>query len=359
MHLIRLGVYAIVTAAVIALTVMPVSAETIWRLAIKDSIDGVEGIIVQRFADLVEEYTDGEIKVQIFPNEQLGASQATLELLSVGAVTIYAEESSYLDRWAPDITWTSSPFMFDSRDHYIRFLQSDYFTELIEQAEKQAGVTVLQPIGAMLRGPYRVLLTTDPVNDYADVEGTKLRMWDQQLIVDAWSHLGAEVRVLAWSDIYSSVQTGIIEGMTSPVSAVEDMKFTEVAPYIARTNEFYQSVDFMINADALAALDEEERAAVQRAYLDAAEFSHSYTNEQTAPSLGRLQASGATYVELDTAPFVERMRSFYEDAAASGELPQAFFDAVEAARLIGVPDQSLPEFPGNDPFTQTSRVPLR
>lgn len=326
--LLMAGVFA-VSSTMMSTTA---SAETVWKLALKDSLESVEGEIVQKFADLVSRYTKGNVKVEIYPSEQLGAAQATLELLSAGAIAIYAEESSYLEKWSPEITWTSAPFLFETRDHYIRFLQSDYVGGLVQKATDVANVAVLEPRGAVLRGPYRVILTTTPVNTFEDIAGKRLRMWDQQLIVDIWSHLGAEVRVLAWSDIYQSVQTGIVEGLTAPVAAVEGMKFTEVAPYIARTDEFYQSVDFMINSDALAALTDDERAAVQRAYEETATFSHELTNSGTGASIDRLVKAGATYVELDTAPFVERMKSFYEESAASGALPPKFLAAVEASR---------------------------
>lgn len=244
MGTMKRGFLTLLTGGVLAGLPSFASAEVIWKLALKDSIESVEGEIVQKFAELVEEYTSGSVTVQIYPSEQLGAAQATLELLSSGVITIYAEEISYLEKWVPDITWTTAPFMFDTREHYVRFLQSGYVSGLIGQAESTAGVTVLEPVGAVLRGPYRVLLTTEPVDEFDDIAGKRLRMWDQQLIVDIWSYLGADVRVLAWSDIYQSVQTGIVDGMTSPVAAVESMKFVEVAPHIARTDEFFSGRRF-------------------------------------------------------------------------------------------------------------------
>jgi TRAP-type C4-dicarboxylate transport system substrate-binding protein len=310
----------------------PVFAETVWKLAFKDNLDGAEGTALTKFAELVDEYSGGELKLQLFPSEQLGKAQASLELLSAGAVDIYAEGMGYLEKWSPELTWLSSSFLFEDREHYMRFLNSDYVSGLVDVATSEANITVLEPRGAMLRGPYRVLVTTEKVEGLDDLSDLRLRMWDQQLIVDIWSHLGAEIRVLGWTDVYPSIQTGIVDGVTSPVAAVETFKFTEVAPHIARTDEFPQSLDIMVNSNSLAALDEDTRAALLRAYKEASEFSHTYTNGLVDDSLGRLTSAGATYTELDIAPWVERMSTFYSEKAASGEMPQAFLDAIQSAR---------------------------
>ena len=319
-------------ASVTALgSIVAAEADT-WRMAFKAPLDSPDGKIFQKFAELVDNYTDGELTIELFPSEQLGQAQASLEQLSGGVIQIYAEDASYLNKWSPAITWTGAPFLFKDRDHLLRFLQTDYMDSLVAEAEKAAGVTVLGDVGPVLRGPYRVLLTKDPVNGLADVDGLKLRIWDNELVVDVWSALGAEVRVLGWTDVYQSIQTGVVEAVTSPVSLIEAMKFTEVAPYVARTDEFSQSISFMTNKAALDGLSEEHREAILKAYYEAGEYSHVIVNEITDAALERLKAKGVEFVALDTGPFVERVSEVYAERAASGDLPAEFLAAVEATR---------------------------
>lgn len=327
--------------SVLALVLMPIlligcsdspSVGTEWRLAFKAPIDSPDGMIFQDFAARVFDYTQGEISITLFPSEQLGKAQATLEQLSAGVIDIYADEVSYLEKWSPDISWTSAPFLFEDRAHLLRFLASDYHQSLVDTATDAANVTVLGKVGAVLRGPYRVLLSTKSVTSIDDIEGLKLRIWDNDLVVAVWTALGAEVRVLGWSDVYQSIQTGIVDAVTSPASSIEPMKFTEIAHYVARTDEFSQAVAFLINADSLGALSEANRVAVLRAYYETGEFSQELITTLTAESVARLKGKGATFVDLNTKPFVQRASLFYAEKASTGALPKAFLIAVEQTR---------------------------
>ena len=87
--------------------------------------DSPEGKVFQKFADLVDEYSNGKMMIKMFPNEQLGKTNAVLEQLKMGTVHLYAEGSTYMKKWVKDITWTSAAFMFDDRDHWVRFMNLD------------------------------------------------------------------------------------------------------------------------------------------------------------------------------------------------------------------------------------------
>jgi TRAP-type C4-dicarboxylate transport system substrate-binding protein len=90
-----------------------------WRMATKMPPDSPEGVAFQKFADLVKDYTKGELVIQIYPSEQLGQTEAVLEQLSAGTVQLYAEEVDYLAKWVPDMSYLSAPFVFESRGHWL------------------------------------------------------------------------------------------------------------------------------------------------------------------------------------------------------------------------------------------------
>jgi TRAP-type C4-dicarboxylate transport system substrate-binding protein len=306
-------------------------AET-WRLATKVSPESPEGLVFQRFADLTEKYTSGELKVQIFPSEQLGGTEAILEQLSAGTVHLYGEDASWLAKWVPDISYMDGSFTFDSREHWLKFAKSDLAKGWLDKARKESGITFVGDFGKMLRGPYRVIVSRKQITTLDDLQGLKMRMYDDQLAVDIWIHLGAEVRVLGWTDVYPSIQTGIIEAVTSPVALVESMKFFEVAPHISRTNEYYQANALLVNEAVYNGLSDEVRAGVIKAYDEASAYSHEVMNAVTDESIERMKAKGATFGEIERGPFVAKMAEFYRIKAKEGELPAGFLEAVEAAR---------------------------
>ncbi len=310
----------------------PALAETTWRMATKMPVDSPEGQVFAKFAELTEEYTGGELKIDVFPNEQLGKEDAVLEQLQANIVQIYAEGFGYLKKWEPALAWVAAAFAFDDFDHWQRFMTSDTVTAWFDNAAEQSGVRPLGDPTRVLRGPYRVMVSNVPIESAADIEGIKLRMHENKVAIETWDHLGAEVITLPWTEVYQGISKSIVEAVNSPIALVESMRFNEVAPYITRHDEYWQSIGFMVNEDALAALDEETRAGLMKAYEETGDYSQEVMFGVADESIKRMEEAGATFTVLDTAPLVEKMQSFYAAMAESGELPEGFMDAVEASR---------------------------
>jgi tripartite ATP-independent transporter DctP family solute receptor len=319
-------------ASAVLLVLAPNAKAEQWRLASKMATNSTEGRGFQLFADLVKKYTDGKLTIRIYPTEQLGKVDATLEQLSAGTIQIYTEGPDYLHKWAPELEWVFAPFMFADREHWVRFMDSDLVKGWLDRVEEKAGITVIRTITGFPRGPYRVLSTKRPVKTMADLKGLKLRMFKNQVAVDAWTALGAEIRVLAWTDVYTSIKSGLVESVTEPISITEDMKFYEVAPHIVRTDEFSQSVAFMVNAKAYNGLAPDIRAAVDRAHLEASQNQQKVFDEMVSASIDRMKAKGATYIEPDTTEWVSTVQALYNKMDAEGKLPKGLLAAVAATR---------------------------
>ncbi|MGB3555381.1 MAG: TRAP transporter substrate-binding protein [Jannaschia sp.] len=322
------------TAAMALLLAGTAHAET-WRMATKQPVDSPEGQVFERFADLTEEYTQGELTITVFPNEQLGKEDAVLEQLQANIVQIYAEGFGYMKKWEPALAWLSAPFAFDDYDHWQRFMNSDTVTGWFDSAAEQSNVRPLGDPTRILRGPFRVIVSNVPIETAADIEGVKLRMHENKVAIETWDYIGAEVITLPWTEVYQGISKGIVEAVNSPIALVESMRFNEVAPHIARHDEYWQSVGFMVNTDALDALSEETRAGLMRAYEEAGDYSQELMFSVADKSIEEMQAAGVTYTVLDTAPLVEKMQTYYKDMQAAGELPEGLTEAIEAARTPG------------------------
>jgi tripartite ATP-independent transporter DctP family solute receptor len=309
-----------------------VSAQTTWRMATKMPPDGPEGKVFQYFADQVAKHSGGKLKVTVYPNEQLGKEAAVLEQLKLGTVHLYAEGSTFLQKWIPEIRWTTAPFVFKDREHWVRFMNTPQVKGWFEAAKTKAGVGVLGDLTGVLRGPYRVLLTQKPVKGVGDIAGIKLRMANSKTGVDTWKYLGAEVRVLGWAETYESISRGLVNGVTSPIALVESMKFYEVAKHITRTDEYWQSIAFMMNQKAFDGLPKDQQAALLAAQKDAAAYSVKLMNEVVDGSIQRMKSKGATYAEIDLKPLVAKMKGYYDQQEASGQLPKGLLAAIKASQ---------------------------
>ena len=318
--------------ALLAVGATDLHAQTAWRMATKQPADGPEGKVFQYFADQVAKYSGGKITVTVYPNEQLGKEAAVLEQLKLGTLHIYAEGSVFLQKWVPDIRWSNAPFLFDDRDHWVRFVNSPMVKEWFDKAKQEAGIGILGDLTSVLRGPYRVMLSSKPISAVDDVKGLKMRMANDKTGVEVWQHLGSEVRVLGWAESYEAISRGLVNAVTSPIALVESMKFQEVAPHITRTDEYYQSIAFMMNQKAFDGLPKENQDALVKAFNDAAGFSEKLMGQETINSLVRMKAKGTTYTEPDLKPWTAKMLAFYKAREASGELPKGFLDVVEQTR---------------------------
>ncbi|MCG8544952.1 MAG: TRAP transporter substrate-binding protein, partial [Alphaproteobacteria bacterium] len=245
---------------------------------------------------------------------------------------MYGEGSAFMRKWVPDINWVGAAFLFDDREHWVRFMNSDLAKSWYGQAADKAGIMVLGDPTVVLRGPYRVMVTKRDVKNFNDIKGLKLRMHASKTAVATWTHLGADVKSLAWTDVYQSIDKGIVEAVNSPIALVESMRFYEVAPHVVRHDEYFQSIGFMMNKKAYKSLSDKQRAALNKAYLEAGAYSHDIMGKTADESIARMKSKGVTFVDVDRKPFVQSMQQFYATLEKEGKLPKGFLKAVEATR---------------------------
>ncbi len=322
---------SLLLGATVSMMALPLQAET-WRVSTQASDTSTEGLAIQRFAELVEDYTEGEITVQVYPNEQLGKLDTVLDQLGQGVIQVVATSVAFLGKQVPALDFTTAPFLFEDYDQWARFMDSDLVQGWVTEAEDKARVHVLGDLAAFPRGTYRVLASAVPVESVDDIDGLLVRQWSQQILVDAWTFLGAEVRILAWSEVYDAINRQLVQAVTSPLELVEAQKFYEVAPYLVRTNEYPQALAFLVNKRAFEGLSPEMKAAVERAHADAASYMREMLAANAESQRAQLIEEGAIFSEIDIADLIARMDVFYKDLDARGELPDGLLEAVAAAR---------------------------
>lgn len=317
--------------AVLVLGAGLANAET-WRFAHKMPADSPEGKVFQYFADRARELSKGDMDVQVFPAEQLGKEAAILEQLELGTVNLYAEDAFFLQKWVPDIKWSAPPFLFQTREEWVRFTNSDLVKGWFKEAEDIAGVRPLGEPMAVVRGPYRTLLSKKPINTYQDIKGIKLRMYPDKLAIEVRSHLGTDLAMLSWSETYQGLQSGLADAVTSPAALVVSTGLYEQAPHIVRTNEFWQGLPFMMNGALFDELSPENQQALLQAHAEAAAYSQKLITESADAMRATVEAKGATFTDMPLEPLFAEMADWYAKKDAAGELPEGMLAAANAAK---------------------------
>lgn len=320
-------------AAALSVVAVDANAET-WRLSSMMTPESFEGQTYQKFADLVEEYTDGDVEIRIYPNEQIGTMNSVVEQLSQGLIQLAPSGSSFLARWEDGIRYAAAPFLFDNYEHWSKFIEGDLFQSWLAKAEDTAGIGILGNIPDMPRGSFRTIVSSKPITSADDIKGLKMRQYQNELVIDAWTYLGAEVRVLPWGEVYDGINRGIVDAVTSPAEQIQAMRFYEVAPYIVRSDEYPQAVAWMMNKKAWEKLSEENQAALLKAHKEAAAFGRALMAEASASLQSDLESKNGVHVnfDFDSSPLVKKMADFYNERDAEGKLPEGLLEAVEVAR---------------------------
>lgn len=279
--------YAIICllfVAGIAISGKPTSAEaaksTTIKLAHGANEADVTGQTALKFQDLVKQYSEGRIKVQIFPNNQLGGEQEAVQDLRTGALEAAIVYTGNLKPMAPSVGVLMLPYMFDDNKSAWGAMDALY-DELNQRVIKEAGVRF---VGYFEKG-FRVLSNSKkPVETIEDLKGLKIRVSKVDIAIETFSAWGLEPIPMAWSEVFTAMQQRVIDGQENPYAVINDMKFYEVQKYITEIHYLLWTGPILLSEKVFQSMSPEDQNVLVKAGKEAANYGRnlSYTMEQEA-----------------------------------------------------------------------------
>lgn len=305
----------------------------VFRMATKMPFQSPEGRAFLYFADLVKKKSKGKLIVNVYPSEQLGKTEVSLKGVQMGAIDIYAEGISYLKMFIKEYEYITPPFLYRNREHFLKFLRSPYMRKLEEELATKHGIKLIDTEHTWVRGPYRVICATKPILSLADVKGLKMRMFPNQFIVQVWKELGARPIVIPWTETYLALKQGIVSAVTSPLAQVASMKFSEVAKYVTRTDEYPQTIVFATNARRFNQLSPDLQKALVDACNEAGVKSNEIMNESAEKVIQTIiERDNAVFIRINTKEFREKLAKFYEKAEKEGKIPAGLLERIRSIK---------------------------
>jgi len=280
--------------------------------------DSTYDIGAHYFADLVEEYTNGTVMLEVYPSAQLGSDKEAFEGHRMGSVDFSMPGASMLSQYESGIAVFNLPFLFASREDAYAVLDSELAKE-IYSATEEVGVKVLASFESGFR---QVASAKKPIESLADLQGQKIRVPDGDLYVNTWKALGVNPTVLGWNDCFSALQTGIIDGEEAPMSSFDSAGFSEIVKYFSFINYMYDPVALCVSTIFWDKLDAEQQAAVQRAADEAAAYERAYCAELENSLQEKLEGEGVTFYYPDLTEFQNAVQSVYDDYSDQETLSQ-------------------------------------
>jgi tripartite ATP-independent transporter DctP family solute receptor len=293
---------ATVALAAAAFNTGALAQEITLHLGHNTQVEHPINIASDKFAELVAQKSNGTMKVVVYPAEQLATLRAGAEGVQLGTVDLYWSDSGTLGNWAPQYSFVSLPFMFPDFDSAVATMDKLEPT-LVENMRTDLNVERL----AWSPGGFRVIMTTKkPIHAAGDLAGVKIRVPEIPVYVSAFAALKANATPLPWGDVYSALQTGVVDGVEGPSAAIQTAAFQEVSKYMSRTNHIMNDLNLLMNLDKFNSLTAEQQQILRDSAKEAVVNELRpvmKTNEDVAYD------AMAKIVEADNTPDVESFRA--------------------------------------------------
>lgn len=286
------------------------------------------------FAELVAEKSDGRIEVQVFPAAQLGDEKTVYQTLQMGGGAIdmcRGNTNSMADFGMEKINLFGLPFVFAGREHLWSVLDSHIGDDLLkEPQEVGSGMVGLFYLDEGSRNFFTI--ESKPINSVEDFAGLKLRVPTTILMEETTTALGASATPIDFSELYSALQTGVVDGAEQPHSGYVSNKFYEVAPNYTLTGHTYSPSIILVSEQVWNSLSEEDQQILIEAGQETEEYNKEHIEEEDAALLEEAKAAGANVIEIeDNTPFVEATAEVTAQYTNTDEL-QALFDEIQSLK---------------------------
>jgi C4-dicarboxylate-binding protein DctP len=243
-----------------------------------------------KFKELAEKYTNGAVKVEVYPNSQLYKDKEELEALQLGAVQMLAPS---LAKFGPlgikEFEVFDLPYIFPDYDGLHKVTQGPIGKELLDKLNDK-GIQGL----AFWDNGFKIMSANKPVITPDDFLGLKMRIQSSKVLEAQMNALGAVPQVMAFSEVYQALQTGVVDGTENPPSNMYTQKMNEVQKYATISNHGYLGYAVIVNKKFWDELPADIRAELQKAMDEATVYANGIAKEENAKALAAMEASKTT-----------------------------------------------------------------
>lgn len=290
----------------------PSASATSGTVTLKMHHAGVEGDAyyqgAEKFAELVNTYSDGTITVEVYPNSELASSSNAVQGVQMGTIDIALESSMTEANFINDMNVLNLPFLFSDYDQVYQVLDGPVGNTLAASAES-AGFKMLYYWDNGFRN---LSNNVRPINSVEDLKGLKIRVPENDIFISTWEAMGAIPTPMAWSEVFSSLQLGTINGQENPNGHMKSYNLTEVQKYFAITNHVYTAEPLLMNLDKFQSLSENQQQAILKAAQEAGDFERELRQQINDGTIQFIKDAGVEVTTPDLHPFKSAVQSVYD-----------------------------------------------
>ncbi|WLI88331.1 TRAP transporter substrate-binding protein [Massilia sp. R2A-15] len=258
--------------------------------------DTPKGQAAERFKELAEKNTKGRVKVEVYPNSQLYKDKEEMEALQLGAVQMLAPS---LAKFGPlgvkEFEAFDLPYIFPTKQALYNVTEGPIGKGLLAKLEPK-GITGL----AYWDNGFKVMSANKPLHTPADFKGLKMRIQSSKVLDAQMRALGANPQVLAFSEVYQALQTGVVDGTENPPSNMYTQKMHEVQKHVTLSNHGYLGYAVIVNKKFWDGLPADIRGQLEKAMADATTFEKAIAQRDNDMALDAIKKAGKTTIYTPT-----------------------------------------------------------
>ncbi|SMO94308.1 TRAP transporter substrate-binding protein [Gracilimonas mengyeensis] len=277
---------------------------------------------MERMAKLVDEKSNGQLEIAIFPSQQLGSERETLELLQIGSIGMTKVSSAALENFVPELRVYSLPYLFQNDEHALNVLNGEIGRELLLAGEEYwlRGLTYYD-------AGYRSFYTVNqPVESPEDLQGQKIRVMESQMSVNMVRELGGSPTPISFGELYTALQQGVVDGAENNPPSFLSSRHYEVAKYYSLDEHLMLPDLLLISTLQWDNLSEQEQKWIQEAADSSANYQRQVWAEAEEEAMEIVKEAGVEVIYPDKQPFIELTEPIYDQYR---ETEPEFFELIQ------------------------------
>jgi TRAP-type transport system periplasmic protein len=284
-------------------------AQTTMRINIAVAKDSHQGVGIDVLAQEIEKRTNGRYKIQTFYAGSLGAERESIEAVQLGTHEMTFTSTGPIPNFVPETRILDIPFLFRDKAHARAVLDSPIGQELLATFEPKG----FKALAWGENGVRHMTNNRRPVNTPDDLKGLKMRTMENTVHVAAYRGLGIVTTPMAFSEVFTALQQGTVDGQENPLSVIMAAKFEQVQKHLSLTGHVYSPAVFLMNKAAFDKLSAEDKNHFLEAAKVAVKANRERVDADDARGVQELRSKGMQVIEnVDKAKFIDTLKPVYE-----------------------------------------------
>ncbi|MGI6098070.1 MAG: DctP family TRAP transporter solute-binding subunit [Dethiobacteria bacterium] len=242
----------------------------------------------QKFADTMRELTNGRVVIDVYPSMQLGDGEEMIEGVQLGTIEMCEASLAWVAGFDDSFYVFNLPFLFQEPEVAYAFFDGPIGQEFIGEI----GNTGIRMLGFWENGVRHITSNKGPIVLPEDIQGQDIRTMPNEVHLEAFKQVGANPMPLAFGEVFTALQQGVIDGQENPLANIKDMSFQEVQDYLTISGHFYDATGFYINKELYDSLPADIQAAIDEAAVVATKYHRQVAREADEELLEEFMGSG-------------------------------------------------------------------